>query len=61
MILTETMFIAGDSVGVVRYNTNTGLITFSPVKPLSMLQEREWKSIDDLNAAVRGAYSIAQP
>ncbi len=61
MILTETIFLDGAPVGVIRQNTNTQQIAFSPIKGPSRLPEREWSSIDELKAAVIREYEKESP
>lgn len=57
MILTETLYLAGKPIGVIRQNTNTRQIAFSPIEGKSRLPEREWADIDELKAAVMKAYA----
>lgn len=57
VILTETIFVSGKPVGVVRQDTLTRLIAFSPIKGRSRLRDREWASIDELKAAVIREYT----
>ena len=57
MFLTETIYIKGKPIGVVRRDTTTRLIAFSPNQGHSKLPEREWASIDELKAAVMVAYT----
>lgn len=61
MILAETIFVSSKPVGVIRQNTNTQQIAFSPIKGQSRLPEREWSSIDDLKAAVIREYTKENP
>lgn len=56
MIRRETAFIAGKPVGVIRQDSNTGQIDFSPTKLPSKLLPRDWRSVDQLRDAVNAAY-----
>jgi hypothetical protein len=56
MHLTETIFIDDKPIGVVRQDSNTREIAFSPIEGQSRLPEREWASIDELKAAVIREY-----
>ena len=56
MILAETIFLEGVPVGVVRQDTITRLFAFSPVFGRSRLPAKDWKSVDELKAAVLRAY-----
>jgi hypothetical protein len=57
MILAETIFVSSKPVGVIRMDTITREIAFSPIKEKSRLPEREWASIDELKAAVIREYT----
>lgn len=57
MILTETIFLGGAPVGVVRQDTNSKQIAFSPIKGKSRLPAQEWVSIDELKKAVIREYT----
>lgn len=57
MILSETLYIDRQPVGMIRQNSNTGQISFSPTDKKSLIQARNWSSIDELKAAVSAAYS----
>ena len=57
MILAETIFLDGTPVGVVRQDTLTSQIVFSPINSQSRLPSMEWKSVDELKVAVAKAYS----
>ena len=61
MILTETIFVASKPVGVVRQDTLTRLVAFSPINGRSRLLDREWESIDELKAAVIREYENESP
>ena len=56
MILTETIFVEGAPVGVVRQDINTRQIAFSPIEGQSRLPAKDWKSMDELKEAVIAAY-----
>ena len=57
MILAETIFVDRQPVGIVRQDSNTQQIDFSPLKGKSLVTDRSWESIDDLKLAVFAAYS----
>jgi hypothetical protein len=57
MILNETMYVNRQPVGVVRRDSNSKQIAFSPISGKSLLPVKEWASIDELKKAVRAAYS----
>ena len=61
MILRETIFLDGTPLGVIRQDNFTRLIAFSPQNPPSKLPLREWKSVDELKAAVLEAYTNENP
>ena len=61
MILVETIFFSGKPVGVVRQDTLTRQIAFSPIEGKSRLPDREWESIDQLKAAVIREYTNENP
>ena len=61
MILAETIFVSGKPVGVVRQDTLTRLIAFSPIKGKSRLRDREWASVDEIKAAVIREYENESP
>ncbi len=46
MILTETIFVGNAPVGVIRMDTISKQIAFSPINGKSRLPDREWASID---------------
>ena len=56
MILVETIFIADAPVGVIRMDTFSKQIAFSPIKGKSRLPDREWTSVDEIKAAVIREY-----
>ncbi len=58
MILRESIFSDGKVVGILRQDTNTGQIAFSPNFSESRLTEKEWLDIDELKAAVKAAYAV---
>jgi hypothetical protein len=57
MILSETIYVNGEAVGMIRQDTNSQAIAFSSTRGHSPLPEQEWGSIDTLKAAVITAYS----
>ena len=57
MILAETIFVNQQPVGVVRQDSDSGLIDFSPTDGKSLIQDRNWSNVDELRAAVQKAYS----
>lgn len=57
MILAETIFVSSKPVGVVRLDTLTRQIAFSPIKDRSRLPDRSWDSMDQLKLAIASAYS----
>ena len=61
MIMIETIFLGGAPVGVVRQDTNTRQIAFSPIKGPSLLPVRERESMDEFKAAVIRAYKNESP
>lgn len=61
MILTETIFVEGAPVGVVRQDTMTHQIAFSSIKGKSRLPAKDWKSMDELKAAVIREYEKENP
>ena len=56
MIQTETVYIKGKLVGVLRKDTDSNQIAFSPNSGSSRIPEREWESMDVLKMAVLSAY-----
>ena len=56
MILRETIFVAGQPVGVVCQDDYSGEVAFTPIKGKSRLLEREWTSVDEIKAAVIREY-----
>lgn len=61
MILAETIFVSSKPVGVIRMDTITREIAFSPIKEKSRLPEREWVSVDELKEAVLKEYEKENP
>lgn len=61
MILAETIFVSSKPVGVIRQNTNRQQIAFSPITGPSRLPAKDWKSIDELKAAVIREYEKENP
>lgn len=57
MILAETIFVDRRPVGMLRQDSNSGQIGFSPLKGESPLPDRTWDSMDQLKLAVTAAYS----
>ena len=57
MILAETIFVSSKPVGVVRQDTLTRLIAFSPITGRSRLRDREWTSVDEIKEAVIREYA----
>ncbi len=57
MILTETIFLEGTPLGQIRQNSDTGQIAFLPIKGRLQLPAKDWKSVDELKAAVFKAYT----
>ena len=57
VILSETIFCEGAPVGVVRQDSNSEQINFSPIKGKSPLSDQSWSSVDGLKAAVLEAYA----
>ena len=56
MILSETIFINRQPVGVVRHDSNTGQVKFAPIKGTSPLPEKQWRDVDELKQALFQAY-----
>ena len=56
MILAETIFLEGVPVGMLRQDSNSGQINFSPIKGKSPLSDQSWSSVDELKAAITAAY-----
>ena len=57
MIVAETIFVSNKPVGVIRRDSNTRQIDFSPIDGKSPLPDRPWNSVDELRAAVTAAFS----
>ena len=57
MILAETIFLEGVPVGMLRQDSNSGQINFSPIKGKSPSSDQSWSSVDELRAAVTATYS----
>ncbi len=57
MILAETIFYDGAPVGVLRQDSNTDHVDFSPIDGKSLIQHRNWSSVDELRAIVLKVYS----
>ena len=56
MILSETIFIDRQPVGVVRHDSHTGQVKFSTIQGKSPLPEKRWRSVDELKQALFRAY-----
>jgi len=56
MIVAATIFVNRQPGGVVRQDSNSGEIDFSPHEGLSPLSQRCWKGVDALKLAVIAAY-----
>jgi len=56
MIQRESIFVAGEVVGIIRKDDFTGLIAFSPTHPPCKLPAEEYFSVDELKQAVLIAY-----
>jgi hypothetical protein len=56
MILSETIFIDHRPVGVVRHDSHTGQVKFSPIKGTSPLPDKRWRDVDKLKQALFRAY-----
>ena len=56
MILSETLFHRGQAVGQMLQNTNSGHVTFQPVKGHKRLAKRKWRSVNTCQCAVLKAY-----
>lgn len=61
MILSETIFIDRQPVGVVRHDSHTGQVKFSPIQGKSPLLEKRWRSVDELKQAVFRIYADEKP
>jgi len=60
LIQRESIFVAGENVGIIRKDDFTGMLAFSPAQPPSKLTDREYSDIDELKAAVMKAYKGVQ-
>ncbi len=56
MIQRESIFVAGENVGIIRKDDFTGMLAFSPAQPPSKLPDREYASIDEMKAALDKYY-----
>ena len=56
MILAETLYIDRQPIGIVRQDSHSGQIVFSPLEGKSPLPQRRWRSVDELKRAVIRAY-----
>ena len=57
MILSKTIFINCQPVGMVRQDSNSGQIDFSPLNGKSLLPQKRWRDMDELKRAIFAAYS----
>jgi hypothetical protein len=58
MILSETIFIDRQPVGVVLHDSHTGQVKFSPIQGKSPLPDKRWRNVDELKQALFRAYRI---
>jgi hypothetical protein len=56
MILSETIFIDRQPVGVVSHDSHTGQVKFSPIQGKSPLPDKRWRDVDELKQALFRAY-----
>ena len=61
MILSETIFIDRQPVGVVCQDSHTGDVKFAPIKGTSPLPEKQWRDVDELKQALYRAYADEIP
>ena len=61
MILAETIFVNQQPVGMLREDSNSGQIGFSPLKGKSLLPQKRWRDVDELKQAVIQAYQKESP
>ena len=57
MILAETIYVNRQPVGMIRQDSLSGQIGFSPFEGKSSLPQRRWKDVDELKRAVAATYS----
>lgn len=57
MIVSETIFVNRQPVGMVRQDSNSGQIDFSPLNGKSLLPQKRWRDMDELKRAIFAAYS----
>jgi hypothetical protein len=56
MILSETIYIDRQPVGLVCHDSNTGQVKFSPIQGTSPLPDKRWRDVDELKQALFQAY-----
>jgi hypothetical protein len=56
MILSETIYIDRQPVGVVRHDSHSGQVKFSPIQGKSPLPDKRWRDVDELKRALFLAY-----
>ena len=56
MILSETIFIDRQPVGVACHDSLTGQVKFSPIQGKSPLPKKQWRDVDELKQALLRAY-----
>jgi len=61
MILSETIFIERQPVGVVHHDSYTGQVKFSPTQGTSPLPDKRWRDVDKLKQALFRAYADEIP
>ena len=61
MILSKTFFVDRQPVGMIREDSDTGQVDFSPLKGKSPLPQRQWGDVDELKLAVIAAYQKKNP
>ncbi len=60
MILRETIYFNRQPIGMIRMDSKSGEIDFSPLKGKSPLSDQSWDSVDELKLAVIKAYSYKE-
>ncbi len=61
MILAESIFFDQQPVGVIRQDSDSGRIDFSPLRGKSPLPVRSWDSVDQLKRALIKTYQKKTP
>lgn len=56
MIVSETIYVDGEPIGVIRQDITTKQIDFSPIKSPSKLPQCDWRGVDQLRVAIDAAY-----